>query len=112
MNVKYITKENFDFKMKLYNAVEVSFKPINNVFPGSGFKYRFIELIQNSFTTYLYEYYMKPPIYTKTLYGHLKNWIMSCMNYTASIVMWIMYICFLELTPILIVNSVYLLTYK
>lgn len=97
--------------MKLYNAVEVSFKPINHIFPGSGFKYKFIELIQNSYTTYLYDYYMKPPLYINTLYGRLKIWTMECLNCTASILMWILYICFSELTPILIVNSVYLLTH-
>jgi hypothetical protein len=98
--------------MKLYNAIEVTFQPRNHMFPGSGFRYNLIEFIQNSYTIYLHEYYMSHPFYTNTLDSKFRIRIQNCLHWTSAIIMWIMYICFSELTAITIVNSVYLLTGK
>jgi hypothetical protein len=95
--------------MKLYNVVEVAFRPINHMFPGSGFNYKSITLTHRGTFS---EYYIRPPIYTSGTNSKYYSRIWRCINYTSSIIMWIMYICFLELTVIKIINSSYLLSLK
>ncbi len=95
--------------MKLYNVVEVAFRPINHMFPSSAFNYKSIFWTHRGNFS---EYYIRPPIYKSGTHSKYYSRIWRCINLASAITMWILYTCFSEMVGVEIPNSSYLLDLK